>query len=163
MVTKDIFGENYSGFTNNHRSASRGIIVKNGSVLLSHEKAIGQFMIPGGGFEDGETAEQCCIREIAEETGITAEPEECFLVINEYYEDWCYKSYYFTCRETGQCPRAFTEREKEVCAEPEWVPLAEALKEFSRHAEYDGINEERRGIYQREYMALCEYEKLRGR
>ena len=38
--------------------------------------------------------------------------------------------------------------------EPRWLPVGEALRIFSRHADYAATDEERRGIYQREYTAL---------
>ena len=38
--------------------------------------------------------------------------------------------------------------------EPRWLPVEEALQIFSRHDDYAATDEERRGIYQREYTAL---------
>lgn len=42
-------------------------------------------MIPGGGLERNESDEECCIREIAEETGVQVETSDCLLEIAEYY------------------------------------------------------------------------------
>lgn len=44
-------------------------------------------MIPGGGLEKDETDRDCCIREIAEETGVVVETSDCLLEIDEYYEN----------------------------------------------------------------------------
>ena len=51
------------------RGAGRGIIVRDGKILLSHETVSGWWLVPGGGMEEGETAESCCVREVEEETG----------------------------------------------------------------------------------------------
>ena len=48
------------------RPASRGIIVDNGKVLLTYERNTDVYMSPGGGREEDETFEECCIREIME-------------------------------------------------------------------------------------------------
>ena len=37
---------------------------------------------------------------------------------------------------------------------PEWIPLNEAIDFFSHYQDYAESNEERRGIYLREYTAL---------
>ena len=38
-------------------------------VLLVKNRDIQQWSLPSGGLEDGETPEQCCRREVLEETG----------------------------------------------------------------------------------------------
>lgn len=153
----DYYGDNYSGFTNHCREASRAIIIKNGNIMLSHETKIGQWMIPGGGVESNEHPLECCIREVAEETGLIIEPEKCFLIMNEYYEDWKFVSYYFECVVTGLTERKPTERELRVGALPEWISLNDAIDIFSHHQDYAESNEERRGIYLREYTAIKEF------
>ena len=155
----DIYGDNYSGAIRRTREASRAIIVKDGSILLSHEKNIGQWMTPGGGCEANETPEACCIREAAEETGLVVKPEKCFLIINEYYEDVKYVSHYFECSVTGKTERKPTEREIEVGAEPEWIAFDLATDIFSHHRDFAESDEERRGIYLKEYTALTEFVK----
>jgi len=158
----DIYGDNYSGITNHCREASRGIIVKDDNILLSHEKNIGQWMTPGGGLEANETPEECCIREVAEETGLVVNPKECFLVVKEYYEDCKYVSYYFECVVTGTTERKLTSREIKVGACPEWVDFDYIKDVFSHHQAYAESNEERRGIYLREFSALDEFLKYKN-
>lgn len=157
MKTIDIHGANYSGCTNYIRAGSRGVIVCDGKILLSHETAIHQYMVPGGGIEEGETPEQACVRELCEETGLVVEPGECFLKLNEYYEDWLFVSYYFLCTPVGKGQIRLTEREQQVGAQPAWVPMQTALDVFAHYTKWDGIDEMRRGMYQREYTALTEY------
>lgn len=153
-----IYGENYAGCTNHCRKASRAVILRDGAILLSHERNIDQWMIPGGGLEKGETPESCCVREVSEETGFVVVPKEHFLTLHEYYEDWEYISYYFVCEVVGTTQRNPTKREIQVGAMPEWIALEEALERFSRYGDYAQHNEERRGIYLREYRALSCYQ-----
>jgi ADP-ribose pyrophosphatase YjhB (NUDIX family) len=46
----------------------KGVVVRDGRVLLLHNER-GEWELPGGRLEIGETPEQCVVREIAEETG----------------------------------------------------------------------------------------------
>lgn len=155
----DIYGDNYLGITNHCREASRTIIVQNENIILSHEAKIGQWMIPGGGIEGNENPKECCIREAAEEIGLVVNPEKCFLIMNEYYEDWKFVSYYFECTATGFTERKPTNREIQVGAVPEWIAITDAMDIFAQHQDYAESNEERRGIYLREYKALTEFMK----
>lgn len=52
------------------RPAAIGIIVKDASVLLVKRKDVPVWVLPGGGIDDGETAEQAVVREVFEETGL---------------------------------------------------------------------------------------------
>jgi len=63
------------------------ILCCNGKILLcrrAQEPAQGQWTIPGGFLECGETLEACCARETFEETGIAIDPEslDLYSVIN---------------------------------------------------------------------------------
>ena len=154
MKTLETIGENYFGHWENTRTACRGIILKDGCVLLSYETLTGLYMIPGGGLEEDEDERECCTREVAEETGFLIEPSECVLEMDEFYEDWKYISRYFLGTVTGQTEIKLTIREKEVGMEPRWLPLDEAVAIFSTHASYTDTDEMRRGIYLREYTVL---------
>lgn len=48
----------------------KGVVVRGGRILLLHNER-GEWELPGGRLEIGETPEQCVAREIAEETGWT--------------------------------------------------------------------------------------------
>ncbi len=128
--TIEIVGKNYFGHWTHERTACRGVIIEDGRVLLSYAVRDDLWMIPGGGLEAGEDEGSCCVRELAEETGRVVLPSACALELHEYYEDCKYVS------------------------RPRWLPVEEALQIFSRHADYAATDEERRGIYQREYTAL---------
>lgn len=45
----------------------------NGAILLQRRHDTGQWALPGGAQDIGETAAQCAVRECLEETGIVAE------------------------------------------------------------------------------------------
>ena len=156
MKTVEIVGRNYSGAWDRSRAASRGIVLRDGQILLSFFTVWGIWMLPGGGQEPGERGADCCRRELAEETGLLVEPSDCALEIVEYYENWRHVNRYYFCTVTGTTERRLTEGEKRIGLEPRWVPVEEALETFSR---YDAIPEEKgmgRGLYLREYTALQE-------
>lgn len=157
MKKIEILGANRFETYSKVREGSRGIIVKDGLILLTHERNSGWWLIPGGGREKGETPEECCIREVAEETGCIVRPLQRFLEMNEYYEEYRYISHYYVCEVIGQGRIHLTDEEIRRGVQPEWVPLEEAVEIFSRHASYAAVSEEKRGSYQREDAALRAY------
>ena len=87
MKTIEILGENrFETFTKT-RVGCRAVIIKDDKILLSHELISGWWLVPGGGLEEGETPEECVIREVEEETGFIVKPVYQFLILNEYYEE----------------------------------------------------------------------------
>lgn len=161
MKEIDILGANRFEIYTKTRGGSRAVILRGNSILLSHEVVSGNWLIPGGGLEEGETPEECCVRETEEETGLIVKPVREYLVLNEYYEEVRYISHYFACEVIGSGKMRLTEREIEAGARPEWLPLKEAVELFSHHQDYAATNEERRGMYLREYTALMEYVKAK--
>ena len=157
MKIIDIYGDNRFETYTKTREACRGIVIRDGKILLTYEVNTDQWFIPGGGVEGTESLENCCVRELAEETGCVVEAEERFLTINEYYEEWFFVSHYYVCDYVGDTERTLTEREAEVGLEPRWIPLEEAIEIFSKHQEYAAENEMKRGAYLREYKALLTF------
>lgn len=159
MKTVEILGANrFETFTKT-RAGSRAVVVRDGMILLSHETVSGWWLVPGGGMEEGETPEACCIRETEEETGFIVKPLRQFLTLKEYYEEYLYVSHYFICEIAGTGRMRLTDAEKRRGLEPQWLPLREAVGIFARHREYADVSEEKRGAYLREYTALLEYLK----
>lgn len=155
MKKIDIVGQNYFGKWDKTRIACRAIIFKDDNILLSYEVKTNQWMLPGGGIEDNESDDDCCIREIREETGKLISVSECKLEINEYYDDYKFVSKYFLGEVIGEAEMRLTNREIEVGMEPRWLPIDKAIEIFSEHQKYALIDEMRRGMYLREYTALC--------
>ena len=157
MKEIEILGANrFETFTKT-RSGSRAVIICNGKILLSHETKSGWWLVPGGGMEENETPEECCIREVKEETGYIVLPIREFLILYEYYEEYRYISHYFVCEVTGKGQMNLTEAELKRGLEPQWIPLRDAVEMFARHQDYADVSEEKRGSYLREYTALLEY------
>lgn len=159
MDVVSIIGKNYFGHWSSTRTACRAIIQDEGKLLLSYETKTDQWMIPGGGLEPDEDEASCCVRETEEETGILVQAEGPFLEIDEYYEDEKFISKYFICRPIGQGVKALTKREQQVGMEPRWLPFDQIKAIFAAHATYAATDEMRRGLYLREYTALCAFEK----
>ena len=157
MKTLRILGANRFETFSKTRAGSRAVIVRDGMILLSHETVSGWWLVPGGGMEEGETPEACCIREAEEETGRIVKPLRQFLTLEEYYEEYRYISHYFICEIAGAGRMRLTDAEMSRGLEPEWLPLREAVGIFARHQEYADVSEEKRGSYLREYTALREY------
>ena len=162
MKTVEILGENRFETWTKTRAGSRAVIVRDGMILLSHEINSGWWLVPGGGEEEGETPEECCVREVEEETGLIVKPLQQFLTMNEYYEEYRYISNYFICEVTGKGQMRLTDAEIRRGVQPQWIPLQEAVDIFSRHQSYAAVSEEKRGAYLREYTALQEYLAFRA-
>ncbi len=154
MQTVQIYGENRFAKYTKTRVACRGVVIDDGKILLTYEVNTDQYFIPGGGLDEYETLEQCCVRELAEETGMVVRPIKQFLTINEFYEDWLYISHYFVCECIGKTDMHLTDAEVERGLEPRWVDLTDAIEIFSKHQDYATENEMKRGAYLREYTAL---------
>lgn len=160
MKVIDIYGENYCEQPIKVREACRGIVIKNEKILLTYEVNTDQWFIPGGGLEEKESMQECCVRELAEETGCVIKVNQQYLTINEYYGEWLFISHYYLCDYIGETKRNLTEREIEVGLEPRWISLREAVDIFSKYQDYAGENEMKRGAYLREYKALTAYEDI---
>lgn len=157
MKTIDIYGENRFKQYTKVREACRGIVIHDDKILLTYEVNTDQWNIPGGGLENDESIQECCVRELAEETGCVVKINKKYLTVNEYYEDWLFVSHYYICDYIGETERTLTKREIEVGLEPRWIPLNEAIDIFSKHQDYDDEDECKRGIYLREHNALLSY------
>ena len=142
------------------RETCRGIIVKEGKILLSHEIVDDMWLIPGGGVENGESLEECCKREIAEEMGFIVRPKRRFAVINMYFDESKMINHFFECEIESSCERRLLDYEIEIGLTPEWVELDEAKKFFSDYEKYEESDKERAVIFNREFLALEEYGRL---
>ena len=149
-----IYGENRHQEATRTRIACRGVILRDGNILLVYEANLDKYLIPGGGVEEGEDLEQCCIREMAEETGTVVQPMQHYLTIHEYYGQWHLISHYFLCDILGKTEQHLTDYEATAGMVPKWLPLEEAKELFSGYSGWEGADEMKRGAYLREYTAL---------
>ena len=160
IKTIEIRGTNAHETFSRRRIGCRGIVIKDARMLISHEVNADYYLIPGGGLEDGETAEACCVREIREETGYIVKPVSHFLTINEYYQEYQYVSHYFLCEIVGKTERDLTAGEIERGLVPEWIAPEKMLARYAKHEDFAAASEEKRGAYLREYTALTEYFRI---
>lgn len=151
------YGKSYTLPYAKKRIACRGLIVKDNKVLLSHEQNKGVFASPGGGLEGNETLEQCCVRELMEETGYAVKVKEQLFIVHEYCLDTLHISNYFLCEIIGTGERNLTEMEKNNDMMPKWVDINEAIEHFSK---YDDYEPGRQSLYLREYTILNKYLKI---
>ena len=157
MKVIEIFGENRADKITQTIEGCRGIIIRGGKILLSYQRNIDQYMIPGGGLEVGESLRECAEREIAEECGVRADAHTHFLRLEEYYRDTFFKSNYFICGYEGECPCALTETEIAEGLVPVWVELNEAVRIFGDYESFRESHPMRYGMYYREHLALAEF------
>ena len=150
-------GREYSEIPEKIRVSSRAIITDGNKILLSHELNTGVYLIPGGGLESGETLEECCKREIREETGYEISVGKQLYVFKEYFRNMLYVSNYFLCEITGKGEQSLTESEISHGVIPEWVEINKALEIFGSYGDYAETDEEIEGQYKREYTVICKY------
>ena len=156
VKTVEILGDNRNPAFDVIRDGCRGIVLRDGKILLSRETVTDWWLLPGGGLEPGETLASCCEREVAEETGYRVKADRRVLTLYEYYGDTRYGSHYFLCTLTGEGEQRLTESEAARGLIPAWLPVDEAAAIFSEHRCWADIDEQKRGSYQREYTALSE-------
>lgn len=159
MKQLEIFGENCCEKYTKTRFGCRGIVMQDGKILVSKEERTDFWLIPGGGLEAGEIPQECCVREILEETGYIVKPTKQFLTLNEYYAEYKYVSHYFVCEIMGKGRQNCTPAEMERGLVPQWVGIRDFLKIVSGYAVYASVDEEKYGAYLREYTALRAYLK----
>ena len=157
MKEINIWGANRFETYSKTRIGCRGIVIQNGKLLVSREEVTDYWMLPGGGLKKNETLEECCVREISEETGYLVKPIKEYLVMNEYYEECRYVSHFFICEVIGQGEQKLTEVEKMQGLIPKWINIQFFLDIVSKHQDYAAANEEKRGAYLREYTAITQY------
>ena len=105
-----------------------GAIVFNGKNVLMAQRgrspSFGNWSIPGGAVELGETLEEACIREVFEETSLTVKIVSRHTVLDRITrDDWSRVQYHyvlidFICRPVGGTLQAGSD-----AAEARWVPL----------------------------------------
>ena len=135
------------------RVSCRGLAVRDNKVLLSYESKKDVYMSPGGGLEENESLEECCKRELLEETGYVVEPVRQLLTMDEYCFETLYVSHYFICDIVGEGDSALTPTEIAHGMEPRWVDIDEAIRIFST---YETKREDHWSLYLREYTVLQE-------
>ena len=129
---------------NNHIFVACGIIEKNGLVLAAQRNESMHLPLkwefPGGKIENGESPEECLVREVMEELGIGVRVEEALSSITHRYAKFTVTLVPFICSITGgeivaveHAALAWMEPEKLHLldwAEADWPIIAEYQRRF---------------------------------
>ncbi len=153
-----LINDDYLGHVDVTRHACRGILVKEGKILLCYETNNDKYIIPGGGVEGNETYYECCERELHEETGIRVKADKYFLDVEELFDVMKHINHYFICEvieDTGKLH--LTEGEKLAGYTCVWMSPEEALEIFGKYEDYHESDIAVYGLYKREYEVIKAY------
>lgn len=158
MKQIQLINDDYKEHYEHIRHACRGMLVKDGKLLLSYETKNDIYLIPGGGVEDGESYAECCEREMLEETGMIVKAVRCYLVIEELFDVWKHINHYYICELVGENgEKHLTEAEERAGCIAAWMPIGEAKKMFGEYERFHDTDIADYGLYRREYMAVSEF------
>ena len=82
-------------------NVAAAVIIDGDRILAaqrSHGELAGGWEFPGGKIEDGETAEEACVREVREELGVTVADLKPFVSLEYEYPSFHMDLQTFTCR-----------------------------------------------------------------
>ena len=117
------------------RPSVRGIIIKNGKILMIHSLKYDYYKLPGGGVEKGESLADALIREVKEESGYSIKPDS----IREFgyvrrkskgmIEDiFIQDNYYYVCETNEtQSLQNLDDYEADEQFTPEFISIEQAL------------------------------------
>jgi 8-oxo-dGTP diphosphatase len=74
---------------------------ENNEVLMVKAKSSNAWAIPSGGIEKGESPEECCVRELKEETGYTVRIMKQLFVKDAMVKGYHVNTYYFLVEKYG--------------------------------------------------------------
>lgn len=135
-----------------HRTACRGIVRKGDQLLVVNQRKYDITTFPGGGLEDNETIEECCFREVLEETGIKVKVLAETVRVKEYFTDSVWTNIYFLCdfvEDTGVLN--LVSEEVETGLHTKWVSMEELMDTFENNMT---LHEYGPNIHNREFLGL---------
>lgn len=126
------------------RPSVRGIILRDGKVLMVYSRKYDYYKFPGGGIEPGEGMDQALSREVREETGFAVAPgsiREYGLVHRrsrgETTDLFVQDNYYYLCDVTRNMGQRLDDYEADEGFTPEFVTPEQAI-ETNRFHDHGG-------------------------
>ena len=137
----------------NWHVSCRGVIVKDDLILAEYMQTSDVYNLPGGGIETKETFAECCVREVAEETGVIVKIIEPTCVVMEYFVDETWESHFFRCEVVSEDRnrQELTTAEKQAKLTVKWYDVYEFLSILES---YSSKNPHGDNIHQRELIGL---------
>ena len=100
-----------------------GVLERDGAILAARRKRgshlEGRWEFPGGKIEDGESPEECLVRELAEEIGVVVRPSGILEVVFHRYPEKSVLLLFYRCELVEGEPRAIE------CDEVRWIGRAD--------------------------------------
>lgn len=132
--------------------ACRGIIKKDDLFLAVHLDKWDITTFPGGRLEEGESLEECCVREVLEETGISSKVIAHTVEVKEYFIDAKWSTHYFICDFISDTKKVdLTEEETDLGMKAVWLTLEELLDTFENNMT---LHEHGPNIHNREFLGF---------
>lgn len=134
------------------REGCRGIVKKEDKYLMVHLKKWDVYTFPGGGLEENETLEECCKREVLEETGVIVKVIEERTTVKEYFIDSRWVNHYFICEfveDTGN--NKLTDEEIDLELEKKWMSVEEIMEQLMNN---QTLHENGAEVHNREFLGF---------
>lgn len=134
------------------RPSVRGLVIREGRILMIHSAMYDYYKFPGGGMEPGESRSAALCREVREESGFTVDPasvREYGLVLrrSKGKGEWIFhqENFYYLCTLSGTVGQQLDDYEAEEGFTPEWVKPEYAIEtnRFHDHKGKWGVVQER--------------------
>ena len=123
-----------------HRTAVRGVVLRDRKLLMIHSSNVGDYKFPGGGAEVDESHTQTLTREIQEECGMSVRHIgleigaiiEYNIPVEQGYEVFKMTSHYYRCDVEDKVGKQTLDRyEQELGFKPVWIAIDNAIQ-FNR-------------------------------
>ena len=133
------------------RPSVRGIVIRDGKVLMIHSRKYDYYKFPGGGLEAGERHQECLCREVAEEAGfcvVSGSVREYGLVrriTGEGGEIFDQENFYYLCQVSDAVDQKLDDYEADEGFTPVFVTAHTAIEtnRFHDHMGKWGMVQER--------------------